>query len=350
MRWFWQPKLETRQESSYTDTLVELLLSRASGQGTAFPAAIGALEAASGLIGRAFASAEVEADSDTVRGALTPDCLALIGRTLTRHGEITFYIDTSMGRIDLLPCQSHNVDGSPNPATWEYLLTVAGPERTHTYPHTPAASVIHCTYAREPQTPWRGIGPLQSAGLTGRLGAELMAALADEASGPRGSILGTPLDGNDPTMAQLKEDIRKLAGKMSFLETGDWGGAAGGGSMVLRPERIGFNPPAGLVDLFKLTREDVLSACGVNPALLMDAQGTAMREAYRQFLFNTVAPLGRMVSAEVSRKLDTVVTFDWAELRASDIAGRARAFGTMVTGGMDLTQAAALSGLLMGEE
>ena len=56
-----------------------------------------------------------------------------------------------------------------------------------------------------------------------------------------------------------------------------------------------------------------------------------------------------MVAAELSEKLDTPITLDWEELRASDIAGRARAFGTMVTGGMDLTQAAALSGLLAAE-
>ena len=82
----------------------------------------------------------------------------------------------------------------------------------------------------------------------------------------------------------------------------------------------------------------------------MDAQGTAQREAYRQFLFGTVAPLGRMVASELSVKLNTPIRLDWEELRASDIAGRARAFGTMVTGGMDLDKAAALSGLLTAED
>ena len=72
-----------------------------------------------------------------------------------------------------------------------------------------------------------------------------------------------------------------------------------------------------------------------------------MREAYREFLFSNVAALGKLVSAELTAKLggDTV-SLDWEELRAGDIASHARAFGTLVQGGMDIERAAALSGLL----
>ena len=93
----------------------------------------------------------------------------------------------------------------------------------------------------------------------------------------------------------------------------------------------------------------MLSACGINPSLVMDAQGTAQREAYRQFLFGTVAPLGRIVAAELTEKLNAPIRLDWEELRASDIAGRARAFSGLVGGGMEIDRAAALSGLLTGE-
>ena len=57
MRFPWQPKLETRADSSYTDALIAAITANASGQTTAFASAVGALEAASGLVGRAFASA-----------------------------------------------------------------------------------------------------------------------------------------------------------------------------------------------------------------------------------------------------------------------------------------------------
>ena len=350
MKWFpWQSNLETRADSSYTDALIAAITANARGQQTAFPSAVGALEAASGLVSRAFATAMVETTATPVLRALTPSCLALIGRALVRRGEIVFYIDTSRGQVDLLPCQSHDVDGGPNPATWTYRCTIGGPDMTHTYEDTPADGVVHIMYSRDVETPWRGRGPLQSAQLTGRLASEILAALADESSGPRGHLIGIPVDGDDPTVAALKPVIAALAGKAALVQTGDWGGNESNGRMVLKPERLGPEPTAAMVELFKVSREDVLSCCGVNPALVMDSQGTAMREAYRQFLFGTVAPLGKMVAAELSAKLDTPVKLDWEELRASDIAGRARAFGIMVGNGMDTDRAAALSGLLAAE-
>ena len=171
--------------------------------------------------------------------------------------------------------------------------------------------------------------------------------LADESSGPRGHLLGVPVDGNDPTVVQLKADIRKLAGRTALLETGDAGGAAGGGTFDLKANRLGPEPTGPLVELMTTASREIYAACGCNAALFESAPGVAMREANRQLLFSTVAPLGKLVAAELTAKLNTPITFDWEELRASDIAGRARAFGSMVQGGMDLAKAAALSGLMV---
>ena len=52
---------------------------------------------------------------------------------------------------------------------------------------------------------------------------------------------------------------------------------------------------------------------------------------------------------ELSAKLDTEVTLSFDALYASDITGRARAFQSMVGGGMDVAKAAALSGLMADE-
>ena len=350
MKWPWTSNLEYRADSSYTDALTALLVAQAGGGAvTAVASAVGALEAASGLVARAFATAMVETTSSAVQAALTPATLAMVGRGLVRKGECLFVIDTSAGMIDLLPVSNFDMYGGANRRTWEYRATVAGPQDLATYDRVPSESILHFTYAQDFDRPFRGIGPLQSAQLTGRLAAETLSALADESSGPRGHIMGLPVDGDDPTIEPLKAAIGKLTGQVAYLEDGDYGGAPGGGKVMMRPERLGPEPTAALVELFKISREDVLSCCGINPSLVMDAQGTAQREAYRQFLFGTVAPLGRMVAAELSEKLDTPVALDWEELRASDIAGRARAFGVMVSNGMDLTQAAGLSGLLTAE-
>ena len=79
----------------------------------------------------------------------------------------------------------------------------------------------------------------------------------------------------------------------------------------------------------------------------MEAQGSGSREAYRQALFGVVAPLGKLVESELSAKFEREVTLDWMELRAADIAGRARAFKSMLESGMPMDKAAALSGLLI---
>ena len=78
---------ETRADSSYTDALVAAITANASGESTAFPTATAALEACSGLVGRAFASATVMG-SDRAQDALTPALLSMIGRALIRRGEI----------------------------------------------------------------------------------------------------------------------------------------------------------------------------------------------------------------------------------------------------------------------
>ena len=57
-----------------------------------------------------------------------------------------------------------------------------------------------------------------------------------------------------------------------------------------------------------------------------------------------------MVSAELSLKLEAEVRLDWSELRAADVASRARAFQSLVGGGMSLSDAAAASGVLLKEE
>lgn len=346
MRWPWQGR-EVRQDSSYTDTLVQLIVSNARGENVP-TTATAALEAAAGVMGRAFAGAEVQAP-DAVAAGLTPECLALVGRQLVRRGELVFLIRVGREGLQLLPAQSHDVWGGPDPMGWQYRLTISGPDAIET--HTvPATAVVHLRYAVEPETPWRGVGPLQVAATAGRLSAETAQALADETSGPRGSFLPVPVDGDDPTLAQLKADIKAAAGKVLTVQGGDWDNAGGGARADWQQRRMGADPPAALVELYRQTFTEIGAACGVPAALWLErGDGTARREAYRQLLVGTVQPVGRLVARELSAKLDAPVAFDWVELRAADVAGRARAFQSMVGGGMDVAQAAALSGLVVPE-
>ena len=130
-------------------------------------------------------------------------------------------IDTQAGMLRLLPAQTHDIVGGPDPTRWEYQVTVGGPSETETHNNVPATSVLHFKYAIDPERPWRDNSPLDVARLAGRLSAETINALANESSGPRGQLLGLPVDGNDPTMSALKSDIGKAKGRMAFLQTGD---------------------------------------------------------------------------------------------------------------------------------
>ena len=51
----------------------------------------------------------------------------------------------------------------------------------------------------------------------------------------------------------------------------------------------------------------VLAACGVPPAMFIDADGTSQREALRRWHLNTVMPLARQVEYELTEKLETEV-------------------------------------------
>ena len=150
--WLFNQKLETRADSSYTDALVAAITANAGGQSTALASATGALEACSGMISRAFMTAEVKSDPIVVE-ALTPDVLGMIGRALIRKGQIVQYIDTSSGSLRLLPCESHDVAGYPDPDTWRYTCTIGGPERTLTYEPRTVERVLCIFVTRKTRKP-----------------------------------------------------------------------------------------------------------------------------------------------------------------------------------------------------
>ena len=234
---------ETRQDSSYTDALVQAIQGQATGQTTALPGATAALEACAGFVGRSFAAAEVRA-ADGLLPVLSPSFLRLVGRTLIRRGELVCLLRVTRGGVlSVMPADSYDLDGYPDPASWRYRVTVGGPERTYTYEHVEPSGILHFTYAVEPGRPWRGLGPLTVASLAGKLSSETVAALGDEASGPRGSLISTPVDGEDESVQELKRDLATLGGRAALVEGGDWDNVGGGRMQSWGKTRIGADPP-----------------------------------------------------------------------------------------------------------
>ena len=347
-----QDKVEVRQDAQIevrheSDLILAALIARggaSGGRSLASVQATAALESAAGLTGRSFAAADVDGP-DMFTSAITPDLLEVIGRELIRRGELVCLIDTSDG-LALWPAQSYDVDGPPDPRLWWYRVTIGGPSRTWTQINVPAEGVLHFRYGVDPAQPWRGRSPLAVAYESGRLSSETVAALADESSGPRGHLLGIPVDGMDPTVAGLRADLKDMQGKVALLETKDWGGAPGGGEVMLKPERVGANPPAGLVELAAHASAEVWAACGYNPAIFESGQAASLREANRLAL-GVVAALGKKVEAELRLKLDMGIGLSWGEIRSTDIQTRTRSVGQLVTAGLPLADAMKVAGLTM---
>ena len=345
--------IEDRQDGgAYSAAIIAMIQSQASGA-TASVGATAAMEASAGFVGRAFASADV---TSSMTGVLDPQTLSMIGRSLIRHGEYLAVIRMGFeeATLRLSPVATWNVLGGENPASWVYRVQLAGPSEQRTL-ELPAEGVIHVRYSSDPATPWRGVGPLQAARLAGRLSAEVSKALADEFAGPRGHLLPLPtVGGDDPRVAALKADINNLGGQLAFVESqaGGYGTDSTAGSSSQsgwEPKRIGADIPAGSIETARLAFSETVAACGLSTALWGDSEGTGAREAYRQALHSVIAPLGRLASAELAAKLGSAVVLDWSELRAGDISASARAFRTMVEAGLPLSEAAALSGLMVSE-
>ena len=350
MRWPWQRE---KRDSSYTDTLIQTIVQQASGATLAKPAATGALEASASIVARCFAAADVAGPDQFVAG-LGPSTLSMIGRSLIRQGEILFAIEILNGRVVLLPAASWDIHGEHDPASWRYRLTLGGPSRLTTLDPVPGNAMVHVRLQSDPEQPWRGVSPLSSAAIAGRLSAETAQALADEASGPRGHLIPVPVDGADETMTGLKADIRSLRGKVALVESTSSGWAADGSQQRPRGDwesrRLGAAPSAPLIDQADLASREVFSACGIPLGVVLDVEGTGQRESFRRLLHSTIMPMAKIVSEELSNKFETPISLSFDGLFAADLSGRARAFQSLVGGGMDVAKAAALAGLLQAED
>ena len=157
----WAKKAEHR---GYTEMMIEAALAAASGETVS--GLVASLEIITGWWGRGFQSADIQ-PAGVVADLLRPH-LAVIGRSLVTRGEMVFAIDTDGDSLALLPASDHHIEGSPNPESWQYTLTLTGP--TETITRTLAADrVLHLQYAADPPTslpqrlPYRRVGNHQRA-------------------------------------------------------------------------------------------------------------------------------------------------------------------------------------------
>ena len=340
------------------------MIAEATGGTVRDASATAALEAAAGSYMRAFAIAEVTpVDPGNGGRLLRGNAGTGMARDLIRRGEFCCTLSTvdAAGMVKLLPAGSWDVRGGWDiRRTGSIAWTCSGRPAT-SRAWCQAAAVVHGKYSIDPARPWFGISPMGWASLTGRLHASVEDALADESGGTRGHVLPVPAgpdaDGDDDTTtdpnADLRADIAALRGKTAMVETSaaGWGEGKQAAPMAdWKPQRIGANPPAAFTSLRTDSAQAVLAACGVSADLFVAGDAAGQRESWRRFLHGSVAPVAALLADELATKLDTPglrLTFD--ALFASDLSGRARAFQSLVKGGMPVDKAAALAGLMEAE-
>ena len=338
MKWFNRRKPEIRE--SYTDQVISQIL--ASATGASDGSALAAIETSARWWGLGLASASVTPSSMAL-AAVTPSVLDAIARALCRSGQSLHVIDVRNGRVTLTPTANWTVQGDADPASWTYLCTLNGPSRTRTIT-LPAASVVHTKYAPHPSRPWLGRSPLALARDTARAAGLLEVGIGAELSFTQSQMLSPrrsagDYGGVDSLAPQQIENIVK-----SFADY------AGTGAFVIpadvTAQRLGPEPPASFSELRDRLENSLLALHGIPPALIASTGNAgAMREGFRQLLHGLIKNLGALVVEELRAKLhpDAALSFD--SLRAGDITGSARAFGSLVTAGLTPSSAAAIVGL-----
>ena len=341
---FWEHRSSIEPTGSYTTDVLNYLSARVSGQ--ALQGVPAAIEICAGVWQRGMASAEVS-PINARTAALTPSMLGYIGRHLLLRGELVLELGVSGGQITLTPAQSWLVTGGVDPATWEYEITLQGPNR-YEVRVVPADRVLHLMYATAHDAPWRGTGPLVEAGLTQDMVVAMEAALAQEASTPTAYVVPVP----DPKQSgQLTTDLRSSRGSLSLVPSvrsdASWGqGSESSQGSDWQSMRLGMMPPMAMIELRSRSELSILAAAGVPTTIMSTSDGTAKKEDFRRFLHLTLAPVGRIVAQQIGDALDVPgLAFDFSGIGAADIAAKARAYGTLTKSGVSPLDAGEPTGL-----
>ena len=304
MRWPWQRRERRDSGGDFTDAVVRLIEAQAAGT-AADASSTAAIEAAAGALSRALSCAEIDA-APWVREAVTPAVLGQIGRDLIRSGDSMHAIRMIGGAVQLIPVAAWHWEGGHDPASWVARATSYGPSTSTTW-NLPASSVVFVRWGSKPGQTYVGVGPASWAHTTARLQSEAERSLADEAGGPLAQLLTYPEgqdtaadpdddDAPDP-LAPLRATIAAARGKAMLVESTAGGMGEGRSNAPARdwdPRRLGPAPPDALVNLADSAFARMLAACGCSPALFDDSDGTAKREALRQWHLGTGARASRV--------------------------------------------------------
>ena len=271
--------------------------------------------------------------------------LSTIARAMIDAGQSDWLINVgSTGEVVLLPVTAASIVGGPDPRTWLYQLTLAGPSETVTLQRA-GESILSFRLRVDPQTPWTGKPAIDSTG-TGQLLCQLEAQMGAESRiAPARVIAGG-------AVADQAEDISELVGAggivgitQAIASREDPSGIKAG---VVRNEVT-----ASSVSLHEKLSTLILGAMGVPSDLVTGSSSeSGSRESFRRLASTTINNILTTVAREWESKMGTALEWDLDRLRSSDDVSRARATGSraqavskLVDSGVPLPQALAIAGI-----
>lgn len=284
---------------------------------------------------RAFASVDTDPDPNP----LTADVLAAIGMDLCLRGESCWHI-----RLDGSDVALHRVAFWDELGNGRWHLSIAQPHSTESV-RALDGEVLCLRINSAPESPWRGRSPFALMGASPALMAEIESTISGSLEWVGRGLVAFPAEipeeQQSAAIAGLKAGSR-LAAIKSKADFATNSGQSRGSEF----KRVELGPDLESADLTPMTEglhDRLLAACGIPPAL-WSASGasSSMREAMRSFTLMTVIPIARSLLPQFAKVGVTSVSSK--SMLSADVAGRARAVGTLVGAGMDLPQALKLVG------
>lgn len=333
MKWPFKRKPPDLEERAFSGLTLDYVNARRKGLLTDASVALSATVATAAHYWQsAFAMLDVEPEP------LPPNVMAQIGHDLLMRGESCWHIRMGDGDLNLVPVAYWDEIGNGR-----YHLHITRVNETETV-RAIEPEVVKVIINPHPAQPWRGRSPFALMGLSPTLMAEIEQAISGAMPMAGKGFLPMP-----STIAQ-EEKAKALSGLQSgslavVTSKADFAHQTGGDRSELR--RVELTPDLQRLDANTFTDDlhmRIMTACGIPPALLT-AQGNAgaMREAYRLFALQTVQPFARQILPELRTKLN-VTGLSLDRMMSADVAGRARAVGTLTGAGVDLDKAMKLVG------
>ena len=296
------------------------------------PGALAIVEACASLWARCISSASVGPDVAALRGVDAP-FLEMVGRSLAARGGFVAALKVEAGAVRLVPASAWDLQGDADPSTWRYRCDFIGPSGSMTET-LPADGVLHFRINADSRTPWRGRSSLSLAVLSGELAARVERAMNDEMKLPIGRIAtntGTPEQ-------SVKYGDSLVEGGFTVTALGQSQVAQEPGGRWT-PAKYGPEPHTVMESLRSNLGRDLAAAFGVPSALFEPrGDGAGQRESWRRFWIGTIAPLGKMIQAELRLKLEASADVSFEALRASDEDGRSRAISRRAAAAKTLSE------------